>query len=81
MFYQETLDQYKSSPDKSPVSDFDLMNGITSTPRDKKLNYSTFPRAQLGSPDGMGKLDRQINRWMNGCIERQVDKQMDGWPE
>merc|ERR1719354_340345 len=34
---------------------------MTSTPRDKKLNYSTFPRAQLGSPDGMDKLSRHLS--------------------
>ena len=28
--------------------------------RDKKLNYSTFPRAQLGSPDGMGECQTPL---------------------
>ena len=30
--------------------------------RDKKLNYSTFPRAQLGSPDGMGESQTPISK-------------------
>jgi len=43
--FQETLDQYKSPDSSHDISDFDLIHGVTSTPRDKKSErFSTFPR-------------------------------------